>query len=936
MATFSSEQAEEKLLSKFHTPVKRKHDDTRSSDVNTTQTGSSATPITPVPLLPSAQEPSYLCQWRAPQTRKHKTWEGDAILILHGNKTTCSLRSAHDGSMLVTNAAFRRQHVHEGDEFYVAGKEIMVERPLTENGMDIVQPQNNGKSTAPIYRNKLSKSGLAARQRPIPASQFYSTPNSSSFSPHNASSGGSILLQEPHPRYNPDVPGAVVFKRPNAKHQELFGRNQPVVDVVLDPDLARILRPHQIEGVKFMYEAVTGISSLEQGHTTPGQGAILADEMGLGKTLQTIALIATLLRQNCYFSNIRPGTVEKVLIVCPLTLVVNWKREFRKWIGRSSIGVLAVEGDGRKEVERFVSHRQYQVLILGYERLRNCVQELSRAMPGVGLVVCDEGHRLKSKDTKTTKCFDLLPTRRRILLTGTPIQNDLREFYTMVDFVYPGLFDQYSVFKRIFEDPIMRSRQQYCTEETLELGKKRNKALMVITKGIILRRTADILKQYLPPRQEMALFCTMTPIQKVMYGIFSEYVNHQLLLGESQTYLPYITLLRQLCNSPELILPDAEDLARNPGANDQALVKVTETILQTYTASIDPCLLSGKFLVLHRILSSIRKHTQDRVIIVSNFTSTLNLLQRYCVRQKFPFLRLDGRTKADVRSKMVNEFNSDSGSDHLGKQPFVFLLSSKSGGVGLNLIGANRLILFDSDWNPATDRQAMARIHRDGQLKPCFIYRLLLVGSMDEKIYQRQITKIGLSDSLMSNEAAKDHDVASSSDTFSQEELRDVFGYHPNTTCLTHDLLGCACGGNGKEVQTPAEEPSKVENFTLPGFVSASKLPTENMLNEMHRKRLERQFVGYLHYDFQNHAQSFEFDDILQHVAERQRLSTRTFTSNQDAMLNDMSIDLSQSDHGILQSLVNKHVGYLKTKGVNEANGELSYVFIKPSDIQTQ
>ena len=451
-----------------------------------------------------------------------------------------------------------------------------------------------------------------------------------------------------------------------------------------------------------------------------------------------------------------------------------------------------------------------------------------------------------------------------------------------------------------------------------------------------MRRTADILKQYLPPRQEMALFCTMTPIQKVIYGIFSEYVNHQLLLGESQTYLPYITLLRQLCNSPELILPDAEDLARNPGANDQALVKVTDTILQTYTASIDPCLLSGKFLVLHRILSSIRRYTQDRVIIVSNFTSTLNLLQRYCVRQKFPFLRLDGRTKADVRSKMVNEFNSDSGSDHLGKQPFVFLLSSKSGGVGLNLIGANRLVLFDSDWNPATDRQAMARIHRDGQLKPCFIYRLLLVGSMDEKIYQRQITKIGLSDSLMSNETAKDNDVATSSDTFSQEELRDVFGYHPNTTCLTHDLLGCVCGGNGKEVQTRVEQPSKVENFTLPGFVSASKLPTENMLDEVHRKRLERQFVGYLHYDFQNHAQSFEFDDILQHVAERQHLSTRAFISNQDAMLNDTSIDLSSSDHGILQSLVNKHVGYLKTKGVNGANGELSYVFIKPSDVPTQ
>lgn len=935
MATFSSEKAEEKLLSKFHTPVKRRHDDIGLSDLNPKLTSSVNSPITPVPLLPNAKEPSYLCQWRAPQTRKHKTWDGDAILILHGNRTTCSLRSTHDGSMLVTNAAFRRQHIHEGDEFYVAGKEIMVERSLTENGMDIVQPQNNAESRVPIHRNKLSRSGLASRQRPIPASQFYSTPKPSALSAINTNLGGSILLQEPHPRYNPDAPGSVVFKRPDTRHRELFGRNQPVVDVVLDPDLTRILRPHQIEGVKFMYEAVTGISSLEQGHASPGQGAILADEMGLGKTLQTIALIATLLRQNCYFSNIRPGTVEKVLIVCPLTLVVNWKREFRKWMGRSSIGVLAVEGDGRKEVERFVSHRQYQVLILGYERLRNCVQELSRAVPGVGLVVCDEGHRLKSKDTKTTKCFDLLPTRRRILLTGTPIQNDLREFYTMVDFVYPGLFDQYSVFKRIFEDPIMRSRQQFCTEETLELGKKRNKALTVVTKGIILRRTADILKHYLPPRQEMALFCTMTPIQKVIYGIFSEYVNHQLLLGESQTYLPYITLLRQLCNSPELILPDAEDLARNSNTNDQALVKITDAILQTYTASIDPCLRSGKFLVLHRLLTTIRKHTQDRVIIVSNFTSTLNLLQRYCIRQKFPFLRLDGRTKAEVRSRMVNEFNSASGPDHLGKEPFIFLLSSKSGGVGLNLVGANRLVLFDSDWNPATDRQAMARIHRDGQLKPCFIYRLLLVGSMDEKIYQRQITKIGLSDSLMSNESAKDHDVASSSDTFSQEELRDVFSYHPNTICLTHDLLGCSCGGNGKEAQTLAEKPSKLQESTFPGFVSASKLPTERMLDELHRKRLERQFVGYLHYDFHNYAQFFKFDHILQHVAERQRSSERDFISNQNAPLMDMDMNPTSSDNGILQSLVNKHVGYLKTTGLNGAKGELSYVFIKPSDVSS-
>lgn len=476
MATFSSEEAEGKLLRKFHTPLKRKS--TENEEEREVERPLSPRPV---PLLPSAGEPSYLCQWRVPQFRKHKTWDGDAVLTLHGNKSTCSLRSIHDGSMIVTNAAFRKSDVQSGDELYVGGKEIVIERML-ESSTDLFPStleNNREKNSGP----SVPRSRLVLQQRPIPSSQFYSVPKHSTPTNMTKQTDPSPLkmLQEPHPRYDPNAPGAVVMKRPSAKHQKIFGRGLPVVDVVLDPELSRILRPHQIEGVKFMYEAVTGMASVDYGHASTGQGAILADEMGLGKTLQTITLIMTLLRQSCYFSSVSSGTVEKVLIVCPLTLVVNWKREFRKWVGRSSVGLLAVEGDGRSEVERFVSGRQYQVLILGYERLRNCVNELAKAFPSIGLVVCDEGHRLKSKDTKTTKCFDLLPTRRRLLLTGTPIQNDLREFYTMVDFVYPGLFDQYSVFKRVFEDPIMRSRLQHCSEEALKLGRARNKAVSVLS-----------------------------------------------------------------------------------------------------------------------------------------------------------------------------------------------------------------------------------------------------------------------------------------------------------------------------------------------------------------------------------------------------------------------------------------------------------------------
>lgn len=268
-----------------------------------------------------------------------------------------------------------------------------------------------------------------------------------------------------------------MLRRPCRRHQELYGKGLPVVDVVLDPELTRVLRPHQIDGVRFLYEAVTGMAALEHEHVTPGQGAILADEMGLGKTLQTIALVATLLRQSCYYSSMTRGTVDKVLIVCPLSLVSNWRREFRRWIGRSSIGVLAVEGDGRTELAQFVSGAQYQVLILGYERLRNCAAELAKVQRSIGLIVCDEGHRLKSANAKTTRCFDVFSTKRRVLLSGTPIQNDLKEFYAMIDFVYPGLFDDYAVFRRVFEDPIVRSRQQHCSPEARALGKARSQAV---------------------------------------------------------------------------------------------------------------------------------------------------------------------------------------------------------------------------------------------------------------------------------------------------------------------------------------------------------------------------------------------------------------------------------------------------------------------------
>jgi DNA repair and recombination protein RAD54B len=220
----------------------------------------------------------------------------------------------------------------------------------------------------------------------------------------------------------------------------------------------------------------------------------------------------------------------------------------------------------------------------------------------------------------------------------------------------------------------------------------------------------------------------------------------------------------------------------------------------------------------------------------------------------------------------VNQFNRD-GVD----SSFVFLLSAKSGGVGLNLIGANRLVLIDSDWNPSTDLQAMARIHRDGQKKVCYIYRLLLSGTMDEKIYQRQISKLGLTDSLIKGDK-------SSSDTFSQEELRDIFTLHLDSPCISHRQLVCDCdrrGGDASldglaEGMDASQTSVASSDDDLPGFVAASQHVVDRAQKDKldKRKRLLALYK-WAHYDCVQHPESFEEDEMVAALVRASRSSVR-------------------------------------------------------------
>lgn len=572
---------------------------------------------------------------------------------------------------------------------------------------------------------------------------------------------------QPIPRHDPTKPGALVMKRPSSAP-----KGKVIVDVVVDPILSRHLREHQREGVCFLYECVMGLREFN------GEGAILADEMGLGKTLQTITLLWTLLKQNPIHE--APPVVKKALVVCPVTLINNWRKEFKKWLGNERIGVFVFD-DKKKRITDFTMGKAYNVMIVGYEKLRTVQEELTKGV-GLDIVIADEGHRLKTIQNKSGQAIQSLGATKRIILSGTPIQNDLSEFFAAVDLVNPGVLGTYKNFMREFEGPIVRSRQPEATRRDVEKGEARNEELRELTSLFILRRTAEILTKYLPPKTEYVLLCNPTPLQAKIYRHVLASQIFQTALGNTEGAFHLIAVLKKLCNSPSLI-------NTKTGSSDGQ-----SPMIAALLSSLPPNLLShfspshsGKVQVLRELLEHLRTTTSEKIVLVSNYTSTLNLLASLLTSLSLPFLRLDGSTSASKRQSLVDDFNRTS-----SKNCFAFLLSAKAGGTGLNLIGASRLILFDIDWNPATDMQAMARIHRDGQKRHCWIYRLMIKGSIEEKIWQRQVTKIGLADSVI--------DQKRSVAQFSHDELKDLFRLDEGDNCQTHELLHCSCGERGRVV----------------------------------------------------------------------------------------------------------------------------------------
>ncbi|KAF1770635.1 hypothetical protein GCK72_002455 [Caenorhabditis remanei] len=554
--------------------------------------------------------------------------------------------------------------------------------------------------------------------------------------------------------FDPYHEGALILYAPEliSEHAQLKEDKDRKVHVVADPVVGKILRPHQRDGVKFMWDCVTGVNIPEY------HGCIMADEMGLGKTLQCISLLWTLLRQ----SPDACPTVSKSIIVCPSSLVKNWDKEIKKWLG-TRLNAMPVDSGKREliiaSLNSFMADSKMRcaipVLIISYETFRLYANILHSGDVGIG-------HRLKNSDNLTYQALSGLKCARRVLISGTPIQNDLLEYFSLVNFVNPGLLGTASEFRKKFENAILKGRDADASAEDQKKGEEKTKEMVSLVEKCIIRRTSALLTKYLPVKYEHIICCKNSTLQETLYNKLIECEKQNRIVekdkGATASALSFITHLKKLCNHPYLVYEEFQK------PDNRFRNKCLPVFPETFNPkSFDPS-FSGKMKVLDYILAVTRKTTDDKFVLVSNYTQTIDQFMALCKLRGYDFVRLDGSMSIKQRSKIVDTFNDPASTI------FCFLLSSKAGGCGLNLIGANRLVMFDPDWNPANDDQAMARVWRDGQKKTCFIYRLLATGSIEEKMFQRQTHKKALS---------------------SNEQLRELFKLESTVASDTHEKLKC-------------------------------------------------------------------------------------------------------------------------------------------------
>ncbi|XP_053207222.1 helicase ARIP4-like isoform X2 [Panonychus citri] len=690
------------------------------------------------------------------------------------------------------------------------------------------------------------------------------------------------------------------FNQPDEEGRVLVNVGHPAEEepIYLASQLGKAVKPHQIGGIRFLYDNI--IDSLRRHRTSDGIGCILAHSMGLGKTLQLISFI------DIYLTHTQS---KHVLCIVPINTLQNWMSEFDMWLPSKKVSAFKLDSDAIKfrqfdvfmlnECKTLTSRAKEilawrkagGVLLIGYEMYRllttdgktargktkaktkeiedlpqevydNYMRQLQEALvdPGPDLVICDEGHRIKNCNAATSLALKNIRTRRRVVLTGYPLQNNLIEYWCMVDFVRPNFLGTKQEFCNMFERPISNGQCADSTAEDKRVMKQRAHVLHKLLRGFVQRRSHSILTKSLPRKHEHVILVRMTPIQQelmlafleriksdkdnahrlnpiMLFSVFCKVWNHPDILykivkegqnfddldidlgGEKTKAVKKApnkkkgkavkTNKRASKNLPINYSDDEDDSSsvskekpKNVGNKNGSAFQASDVFTSAsndylegdYTNQLDgpssssvtvpslpgqypnrmmdytwaeplvanykPGLLQNglKMLLFFEMVEQTLLKG-DKLLVFSHSLFTLDIIEKFLSQRKVPkvrkdndsgsdsdddepekwckganYFRIDGSTSSSEREKLINTFNKN-------KNVHLFLLSTRAGCLGINLIGANRIIVFDASWNPCHDAQAACRIYRYGQQKECFIYRLICDESLEKRIYDRQITK---------------------------------------------------------------------------------------------------------------------------------------------------------------------------------------------------
>ncbi|KAK7367413.1 hypothetical protein VNO80_09425 [Phaseolus coccineus] len=470
------------------------------------------------------------------------------------------------------------------------------------------------------------------------------------------------------------------------------------------------LKPYQLKGVKWLI-------SLWQN----GLNGILADQMGLGKTIQTIGFLSHLKAK---------GLDGPYMIIAPLSTLSNWMNEISRFA--PSLPAIVYHGSKKERDEIRRKHMptrtigpKFPIVITSYEVALNDARKYFRPYNWKYLVV-DEGHRLKNSKCKLVKELKYIKVENKILLTGTPLQNNLAELWSLLNFILPDIFASLEEFESWFN--LSAKGNNEATKEELE-EKRRSQVvakLHAILRPFLLRRMKSDVEIMLPKKKEIIIYANMTEHQKnlqdhLVNKTLGNYLEEKMSSGRpvpGGAIRNLVIQLRKVCNHPDLLESAYDDTSCYPPLNE----------------IVEQC---GKFHLLDRLVQRLfaRNH---KVLVFSQWTKVLDIMDYYFSEKGFEVCRIDGSVRLDERKRQIEDFNDANSSCR------VFLLSTRAGGLGINLTAADTCILYDSDWNPQMDLQAMDRCHRIGQTKPVHVYRLSTAQSIEDRMLKRAFSKLKL------------------------------------------------------------------------------------------------------------------------------------------------------------------------------------------------